>query len=146
MLKPEHTAKLDFEGVDAFWSSMLGLEILEQKKNVRRELAFTVRFAPEELQMLLSNESGSPPPRSEPGSELIVAEGKADLAVILPSEIWVVDFKTDRVTISEVTERAKLYSAQVKMYARALSQIYQRPVTKCWLYFLAARESVSLEV
>jgi ATP-dependent helicase/nuclease subunit A len=169
VLTEEQSAAVDLEGVAAFWNSKLGLDIRAQEKHVRRELAFTVRFALEELEMLLgegsdrrlepvalaqaSVERKSEPPyvgcyekpeRSEQSSELIVAEGKADLAVILPNEIWLVDFKTDRVKESELAERAKLYSVQLSLYARALAEIYRRPVTQSWVYFLAAREAVRL--
>jgi len=75
-----------------------------------------------------------------PDDEFVVVQGVADLAVILPEAIWLVDFKTDRVSAGELPERARLYAPQLKLYARALSQIYRRPVTECWLYFLRPRE------
>jgi ATP-dependent helicase/nuclease subunit A len=136
-LTAEQIAELDLDGVAAFWTSSLGQEIRSQKPYVRRELAFTARFSLGELETL----TGLP---AKPGveNELIVAEGKADLAIILPQEIRLVDFKTDRVQRSQLPDRAKLYSAQLGLYARALSQIYRRPVTERWLYFLRLREAL----
>ena len=49
LLTPEQTALLDLEGVAAFWSSELGMKIRTHTQQVERELAFTVRFSPEEL-------------------------------------------------------------------------------------------------
>ena len=70
----------------------------------------------------------------------------ADLAVILPREIWLVDFKTDALKPDELADKVRLYTPQLKLYALALARIYGRPVTECWLHFLARAESVRLEV
>jgi ATP-dependent exoDNAse (exonuclease V) beta subunit len=60
----------------------------------------------------------------------------------LPEEIWLVDFKTDEVRSGELTEKARLYAPQLKLYAHALEKIYSRPVTVLWLHFLSARKTV----
>jgi ATP-dependent helicase/nuclease subunit A len=109
--------------------------------DVRRELAFTIRFTPEEL----AGVSGVAIETSMSG-ELIVAEGKSDLVLILPDELRLVDFKTDRVTSRELPGRSKLYEPQLRLYAHALAQIYRRPVTQCWLYFFQAREAVRIPI
>ena len=76
--------------------------------------------------------------------EFVVAEGKADMVVLLPGDIWLLDFKTDKVKGAELEARVKLYEPQLRLYAQALSAIYRRPVTECWLYFLEARRAVSV--
>ena len=38
-----------------------------------------------------------------------MVQGVADLVVMLPEEIWLVDFKTDRLTPAELAEKLKLY-------------------------------------
>ena len=67
-------------------------------------------------------------------------QGVADLVVLLPEEIWLVDFKTDEVRAGELPEKIKIYAPQLKLYARALEKIYSRPVTACWLHFLGGAE------
>jgi ATP-dependent exoDNAse (exonuclease V) beta subunit len=62
----------------------------------------------------------------------------------LPHEIWLIDFKTDRVASGELPNKVKVYEPQLKLYAQALSRIYGRPVSQSWLYFLAARTPVLL--
>jgi ATP-dependent helicase/nuclease subunit A len=69
-------------------------------------------------------------------------QGVADLAVLLPEEIWLVDFKTDEVRAGELPAKAGIYAPQLKLYARALAKIYTRPVSACWLYFLSQKRSV----
>ena len=65
----------------------------------------------------------------------------ADLVVLLPEEIWLVDFKTDELRREELPDRIKTYTPQLKLYALALEKIYSRPVTHRWLHFLAARRT-----
>jgi ATP-dependent exoDNAse (exonuclease V) beta subunit len=55
--------------------------------------------------------------------EFAVVQGVVDLAVILPEEIWVVDFKTDHLNASELAEKTHNYQRQLRLYARALRHI-----------------------
>ena len=59
---------------------------------MRRELAFTAKFSPKELDEI-------PGTKSDPklDGEFVVVQGIADLVVLLPKEIWMVDFKTDEI-------------------------------------------------
>jgi ATP-dependent exoDNAse (exonuclease V) beta subunit len=64
------------------------------------------------------------------------------LVVLLPQEIWLVDFKTDHLAPEALAARAQHYEPQLKLYALALGRIYGRKVTNCCLHFLSARETV----
>jgi ATP-dependent helicase/nuclease subunit A len=140
LLTEEDANLLDFKALAAFWQSDLGRKVRAQAQFVRRELAFTARFTPKEIAAI----TGEP---SEPAleGEFIVVQGVADLAVVLPGEVWLVDFKTDAVEADALAERARLYAPQVKLYARALSQIYRRPVSAAWLYFLTAQTAAQVQ-
>jgi len=85
--------------------------------------------------------------KSAPGleDEFVVVQGVADLVVLLPAEIWLVDFKTDEVRANELPEKTRLYAPQLKLYAQSLEKIYARPVTACWLHFLSARKTVNVK-
>ncbi len=78
--------------------------------------------------------------------EFIVVQGVADLVVLLPKEIWLVDFKTDEVDDEILPAKIKNYAPQLKLYAGALSKIYSRPVTQCWLHFLSAQRTIEVEI
>jgi ATP-dependent helicase/nuclease subunit A len=69
----------------------------------------------------------------------------ADLAVLLPKEILLVDFKTDDVAAKDVPGKIKIYAPQLKLYARALEKIYVKPVTNCWLHFFAVGKTVEVK-
>jgi len=121
-----------------FWQSDVGKSIQASRQNVRRELPFTARFSPAEL-------PGQSATAKEMADEFVVVQGVADIAVMLPKEIWLLDFKTDRVTVNDLPAKTAMYKPQLELYARALEKIYQKPVTQRWLHFLACGETISAE-
>jgi ATP-dependent helicase/nuclease subunit A len=139
ILSADERVALALEDIAAFWNSEPGRKIRAQAANVRRELAFTARFSPAELEAI----TGA---KSAPGleDEFVVVQGVADLVVLLPEEIWLADFKTDEVRPAELPEKTRLYAPQLKLYAHALEKIYSRPVTERWLHFLAAGKTVGI--
>jgi len=136
VLSADERAALNLEDVAAFWNSEPGAKIRAQASGVRRELPFTARFSPAELESLTGVKSAP-----ELKDEFVVVQGVADLAVLLPKEIWLLDFKTDDVRGDDLPDRIKAYAPQLKLYARALEKIYTRPVTERWLHFLAVRRT-----
>jgi ATP-dependent helicase/nuclease subunit A len=132
---------LDLEMIAAFWNSNGGRKIQKHAAEVKREFAFTAKFSPTELDEIFARQT-SP----ELTGEFVVVQGVADLVVLLPQEIWIVDFKTDEVNANDSSEKTKFYAPQLKLYSRALAKIYSRPVTNCWLHFLSARKTVSVEI
>ncbi|HEV2453053.1 MAG TPA: UvrD-helicase domain-containing protein [Verrucomicrobiae bacterium] len=139
-LSADETRALDLEGLADFWNSEMGRRVRANAAGVRRELAFTAGFAPDELDAIFGRETGM-----GLDNEMIVVQGVADLAVLLPKEIWLLDFKTDDVSARDLPEKIAYYSPQLKLYARALEKIYSVPVTDCRLHFLAARKTVAIK-
>ncbi len=140
-LSAAERAVLNLKNVAAFWDSEIGKKILSQKEFVRRELPFTAKFSPKELDKILGTKS---PLDLE--NEFVVVQGVADLVVLLPKEIWIVDFKTDDVDANEIAGKSEFYSPQLKLYVSALAKIYSRPVTNCWLHFLSAQKTVDVKI
>lgn len=135
-LSAEEVAALDLKALADFWDSEIAKKIRANAACVRRELAFTAGFDSVELDEILARKSGT----SLKG-EVVVVQGVADLAVLLPKEIWLLDFKTDGVKPKDLPEKIKSYEPQLRLYARALEKIYTRPVTNGWLHFLSARKT-----
>jgi ATP-dependent helicase/nuclease subunit A len=140
ILSADERAALDLEAIADFWNSPPGKKIRAQAVNVRRELAFTAKFSPPELAEILGTK-----PEAGLENEFVVVQGVADLVVLLPEEIWLVDFKTDDLHTGDLPARTKIYAPQLKLYALALAKIYARPVSACWLHFLSLRRSVSID-
>jgi ATP-dependent helicase/nuclease subunit A len=135
-LTADERAVLDLDALKSFWNSTLGMNIRANPQNVQRELPFTARFSPAEISKITGQnvEAGLE-------GEFVVVQGVADLAVILPNEIWLVDFKTDAFTPRELPGKVKTYKPQLQLYAAALERIYSRKVTKRVLHFLSARRT-----
>ena len=139
ILSEEERAALDLEAVADFWNSEAGGKICAHAAFVKRELPFTAKFSPAELAGILGKA-----PEAGLENEFVVVQGVADLVVLLPGEIWLVDFKTDAVRADALTEKVKNYAPQLKLYAAALTKIYSQPATHCWLHFLALRRTVEM--
>jgi ATP-dependent helicase/nuclease subunit A len=138
-LTAEEAAHLDLSSLAAFWQSELGKKIRAKSDLVRRELAFTARMSPAELAAV----PGAAP--DFPDQEFVVVQGAADLIVLQPEGILLVDFKTDHFAESQLADKVKIYEVQLRLYAKALECIYQRPVNETYLHFLALRKTVPLK-
>jgi ATP-dependent helicase/nuclease subunit A len=133
----ELAGTLDLGAIGGFWSSKTGKQIREKETFVQRELPFTARFTAAELDVFAGRE-----PDPTLANEILIVQGIVDLAVILPKEIWVVDFKTDAVRKNELKAKVQLYAPQLRLYSEALIKVYRRPVSCAWLHFLMSSESV----
>jgi ATP-dependent helicase/nuclease subunit A len=139
LLTREQIGCLDFDALAAFWQSEAGRQLLGQSGHLERELAFTARFSAADLRQLGCAEFAGVGP-----AEFVVVQGVMDLAAVLPGEIWLLDFKTDRFPPGELEEKIRAYRPQLALYAQALERIHRRPVTKRWLHFLALRHTALL--
>jgi ATP-dependent helicase/nuclease subunit A len=107
---------------------------------VHRELPFTARLTGADLAELENAQISI-----LPADEFIVVQGVVDLAVLQPAEIWLLDFKTDRVEPDKLPDKVNAYRPQLQLYALALERIYCRPVTCLWLHFLSPGHTVTLQ-
>ena len=66
----------------------------------------------------------------------VIYRGKIDLVQKDGQKIRVVDFKTDEISAKQTDERAQKYSAQMKIYQKALENIKDRPQPETSIYFI----------
>jgi ATP-dependent helicase/nuclease subunit A len=145
ILSPSERAVLDVRAVAAFWRSEVGQAILRQKGSVRRELPFTLRLPLSDLQRFEAGELATSQSAARTSAdEFVIVTGVVDLAVLLPREIWIVDFKTDAVDDAGWVAKAQSYAPQMQLYHLALHRIYNRPVTRTWLHSLVLDSTVAL--
>ncbi len=104
-----------------FFATDLG-RLLRQSKTVLREFKFSILDAGEHYDPILQEEA-------------ILLQGVVDCAIIEEDGILLLDFKTDRVTLETLHQRAEHYRPQVLAYAHAMARIYERPVKQALLYF-----------
>ncbi len=140
ILKEEEAAALNVKSLAEFWASKIGQSISARSEEVQREMPFTARFSATDL--IKCGVAGVSP--SLPSEEFVVVQGTIDLAVIQSEEIWLLDFKSDRVRVEEMPLKLATYEPQLKLYALALERIYQRPVKHRWLHWLHLGKTVEV--
>jgi ATP-dependent helicase/nuclease subunit A len=147
VLTAAQAAALDFKGLHTFWQSALARELRAlPAAAINREMPFTARFSVTEIKSLLRPAPDEPPAPREAADEFVIVQGTADLAALLPEEIWLVDFKTDHVAGDDLPQNIAQYEPQLRLYALALSRTFRRPVTRACLHYLSAGETVSIRV
>ena len=130
LLTAQQAAAVDCAMVARFLASPLAERIRGADK-VWREYRFT----------LLTDAALYDPQAA--GEELML-QGVVDCAFETPSGLVVVDFKTDRVTPQQQSQRAEGYRPQLEAYALALGQVLEKDVAEKLLYFFHTNSTVKL--
>lgn len=117
---------IDVEAILSFFESELGSVVLDKKNTVWREWPFTWGLPVSEVE------------------EMVVVQGIIDMLVRTPDGLLVIDFKSDRVSDGQVSERAEAYRGQLALYGQAASEILQSPVHAKWLYFLSPHKAMAV--
>ena len=130
LLTPEQAAALDIPALSRFLASPLA-ERIRTAPQVWREYRFALLTDAGIYDVAAAGEE-------------ILLQGVADCVFETTAGLTVVDFKTDRVTAAEASQRAEAYRPQLDAYAGALSRILEKPVTERILYFFACGEEISL--
>ncbi|PTQ57179.1 MAG: ATP-dependent nuclease, subunit A [Candidatus Carbobacillus altaicus] len=69
--------------------------------------------------------------------DVVLIQGMIDvLAELEDGALFLLDYKTDRVSEKEIAQAVERYRHQLDLYADAVEKIYRRPVDERWLYFL----------
>ena len=114
VLSADERGVLDLEAVAAFWNSDVGQRIRQAGGECETRAAVHGEIQPGRNCRKLPEQN----PKPDLEKEFVVVQGVADLVVLLPDEIWLVDFKTDEVRQDELAEKIKIYSPQLKLYAK----------------------------
>jgi ATP-dependent helicase/nuclease subunit A len=131
ILKSTEAAAVDVAKIAGFWKTDFGRELFSVRDRIEREVVFTAKFSRADLIA-----AGAPVKADFGDQDFIVVQGAADLVAELEEELWLVDFKTDRIPQQLVAARVNEYTLQLRIYALALSRIYRKPVTRACLHFL----------
>jgi ATP-dependent helicase/nuclease subunit A len=130
---------LDQAALSRFWSSEIGGSLLAARDNLHRELPFTMAIQVSELVAL-----NLVPSDDAESKEKLILQGVVDLTMISPTEIWILDFKTDRISRRDLPDRVRHHQTQLRLYSLALGRIYNRPVTQAWLHFLKTGDTIPM--
>ncbi|MHC4064835.1 MAG: helicase-exonuclease AddAB subunit AddA, partial [Planctomycetota bacterium] len=133
-LTAEQPGIIDSDALTWFADTPLGRRIRDAGGAYRREFLF------------ISAESADlfDPALEGTCDERVLVRGIADGVLTDSQGLEIVDFKTDALSPDAVAARADGYRLQMQLYARAVARIWRRPVTRCWLIFLAPRRIVEI--
>ncbi|MBR3988728.1 MAG: helicase-exonuclease AddAB subunit AddA [Clostridia bacterium] len=117
-LTPVEAKSLDLIKLRNFINSEIVTEAIDNLSY--REYRFTVNI-PANLTGLTDDSSTS-----------VILQGAVDLLIIKDNQITVVDYKTDRVSSTDIL--AERYSKQLSLYKEAVSACFELPVSRCLIY------------
>lgn len=131
----EHDAKaIAVKQLEQLFKSPVGKELAAlPPQTTRREFAFDVLLPGSEIL-----ESGAT-------DEKILLQGIVDLHTITDDGVIIYDFKTDFIAEGETAaEKAETYRPQLDLYAKALSEIYHKPICGKNMVFLRTGEKAAV--
>ncbi|OYQ68200.1 helicase-exonuclease AddAB subunit AddA [Aerococcus sp. 1KP-2016] len=106
----------------AFFDTPIGKEILKYKTKLYREETFSLAMLGSEIFKDMTSEDD------------LLVHGTIDGFILFDQEIYLYDFKTDRVAYLNDQQQEEIllnrYQAQMDLYAKALETIWHRPVTR----------------
>lgn len=121
----EAAEAVDVDSIVRFWRSPLGERLRRGAGNVLREVPFLLRLPAQEVY---------PGTEADP-DEWVLVQGAVDCLLVQPDHLILVDYKTDR-TVSPGAQTFVQYREQVRLYARAMATVWERPVREAWIAFL----------
>ena len=131
LLTPEQAEAADATAIARFLQSDVAVRI-RNSAYVEREYRFSLLRSAKEYD-----------DRADATDEVLL-QGVVDCFFEEDGALVVLDFKTDRITPDETTERAVYYAPQLEAYASALERIMQKKVKEKLLYFFRTGECVAL--
>lgn len=129
-MRQEQAKAVPIEKILRFFTSALGQRVLRCEK-VEREFKFALLDDGGLYNEVLAGEE-------------VMLQGVADLCLLEPDGLVIIDFKSDRIKPGEEPERAKHYAGQLEAYSRALGKIFELPVKERFLYFFETDQILAL--
>ncbi len=117
------------DNIYAFFESSLG-ELIKSADEISKEVMFAININAGEVQKDYS------------GSAQVMLQGIIDCLVIKDGEIYIIDYKTDKVTTFD--DMIKKYKIQLDLYAKAAEKIYKMPIAKKLLYLFDKNKAIEV--
>ena len=132
LLTPEEIESIDREAVSKFATSRLG-QRMAAAVEIYHEREFMVELAATELDGTLGDEFAN---------ETVVVQGAVDCVFFEGDKMVIVDYKTDRV--KDLDELRSKYEIQLKVYEKALNQVFGKHETELIIYSFRLSDQIVL--
>jgi ATP-dependent helicase/nuclease subunit A len=135
LLTAAQARHIDLGAIEWFCSTDLARQLRHEPSHLRRELDFYLAVPPTEFSSAATS--------TDPADQIMI-RGRLDAVLIppAPAGLTLIDYKTDRVAVDRIADRAAFYGPQVQLYRRAMERITGRQVAGVHLVFLTARQIV----
>lgn len=127
---------VDAASIASFFASELGMRLCRARW-VKRELPFSCALPAGRVHPLAG---GDRTVREEP----VLIQGVVDCLFEDEQGLVLLDFKTDRIALSDWERAAERHRFQLELYAEAIGGILGRPVQECHVFFIDGAQSVRL--
>lgn len=133
LVTPQVAQRINREHILRFFSSGLGQKLLAHPQAVRREVPFAMLLPAAKLFAPMAGDKQS-----------VLIHGIMDGYLETPDELILFDYKTDHVGRGGKRAIMARYDGQLRLYAQALAQMENRPVSASYLVLLDTGETVAL--
>lgn len=130
LIAPNAAKSVDVDSICWLISSPVGKLLRDNAPNIRRELPLYYPLDPDG-------------PAPENPEDRIMVRSRLDVLVPAADGLHIVDYKTDRVSSTDIDARAELYRGQMEFYRKAVAAMMGKkgpPIAGVHLVFLKARE------
>jgi ATP-dependent helicase/nuclease subunit A len=134
LLTTEQADVLDPGFIYAFFETPIGQQLLHSTR-VLRELPFSYGIRAGELEPIAD---------SVVANEMVLIQGVIDCFFESDEGLVLLDFKTDKTSDYSDDDLRERYRLQLTLYARAIEEIWKRPVAQRTLYFFDGCRTISL--
>ncbi len=124
MLTAQQATLVNRDRIEWFLASDLGQLLRTHSAHIRREVPLC----------FMQHQDGPA------ALDCTMVRGRIDLLLITDDLLIIADYKTDRVTGSDLDVRSDFYSLQLAMYRSAMETILQRKATHTSLVFLHPKQ------
>jgi len=125
ILSPDEADAIDLDMVRRFLEHPLGKSLVAYADRVEREVPFMLRLPASEVYTEVDTDE-----------ENVIIQGVIDCVLWTDRGLVIIDFKTNRCSRQKAQELACEYALQLRLYARAMREIYGREIAAAYLYFL----------
>ena len=125
-----------YRAIEAFLFSEIGekLSHMDRQGNLRKELPFTVG-----LPVSLMNADAQ-------AEDTVVVQGIIDICGETEENLWLIDYKTDRIKEGEESLLLDRYGNQMVYYKAALEQILGKRVSEIYLYSFSLKKFIPVNL
>lgn len=129
--------KIEIKRIEKFFTSYIGQVFLQEPKQVKREVPFSMLMPVKEL---------FPDVRTQISADVLI-HGIVDVYLQTKEGVILLDYKTDFIMKGDTRKTIELvnrYKGQIKLYATALQSELEQKITHKYLYFLSIDELVEI--